>query len=136
MQIRKAILEDVEKIAKSEVLTENIESMLNETENFTNITTNNEEIEKAFNEKPYYVLIYVLGRSFERADRLLTKIRTDLIESDQRVEFMELDILDRIAFKVGAPSLFVDKLLYAAKKGNEKLQYPERPIIQYIDPWD
>lgn len=57
-----------------------------------------EEIEKAFKEKPYYVLIHILGRSFERADGLLTKIRTELIESDQRVEFMELDILSRNEF--------------------------------------
>lgn len=52
-------------------------------------------IDKNFNERPYYVLIEVLGRSFEKADKLILSLREDLRESDQRVEFMELDILGR-----------------------------------------
>lgn len=51
-----------------------------------------EKIEEGFNE-PYYVLIEVLGRSFERTDTLLCKIRPDLIESNQRCEAMIMDVL-------------------------------------------
>lgn len=74
--------------------------------------------------------------SITSSDTTIVRMLVDLAAADDIVTQKELDILDRIAFKVGAPSLFVDKLLYAAKKGNEKLQYPERPIIPYIDPWD
>lgn len=51
-----------------------------------------EKIEEAFNE-PYYVLIEILGRGFERADKLLCKVRPDLIESEQRCEAMIMDVL-------------------------------------------
>lgn len=51
-----------------------------------------EKIEEAFNE-PYYVLIEVLGRGFERADKLLCSIRPELIESEQRCEAMIMDVL-------------------------------------------
>ncbi len=51
-----------------------------------------ENIEEAFNE-PYFVLIEVLSRGFERADKLLCKVRPDLIESEQRCEAMIMDVL-------------------------------------------
>lgn len=51
-----------------------------------------EKIEEAFNE-PYYVLIEILGRGFERADKLLCSVRPDLIESEQRCEAMIMDVL-------------------------------------------
>lgn len=51
-----------------------------------------ENIAEAFNE-PYFVLIEVLGRGFERADKLLCTVRPDLIESEQRCEAMIMDIL-------------------------------------------
>lgn len=53
-----------------------------------------EKIEEAFNE-PYYVLIEILGRGFERADKLLCKVRPELIESNQRCEAMIMDVLHK-----------------------------------------
>jgi len=52
-------------------------------------------IDKGLKEKPYYSLIEVLDRSFDRADKLLRELREDLIESEQRAEFMVLDVLHR-----------------------------------------
>ena len=54
-----------------------------------------ELIDKGLKEKPYYSLIEVLDRSFDRADKLLRELREDLIESEQRAEFMVLDVLHR-----------------------------------------
>ena len=51
-----------------------------------------EKIEEAFNE-PYFVLIEILGRGFEKADKLLCKVRPELIESNQRCEAMIMDVL-------------------------------------------
>lgn len=54
---------------------------------------NEENIAKSFAEIPYYLLIEILGRSFEKADDLLCRIRPELVESEQRCEAMIMDVL-------------------------------------------
>ena len=53
----------------------------------------NENIANAIKDTPYYVLIEVLGRSFESSDKLLCTFRNELVESEQRCEAMVMDIL-------------------------------------------
>lgn len=53
----------------------------------------NENVETALKETPYYVLIEVLGRSFESTDKLICSFRPELVESEQRCEAMIMDIL-------------------------------------------
>ena len=48
---------------------------------------------KAIIDNPYYVLIEICGRSFNKADSFLKTIRPDLIDSDQRCEAIVIDIL-------------------------------------------
>lgn len=61
---------------------------------FAEYHNNEEEIKTAIKKTPYYVLIKVLGRSFLRVDKMLQTLRPDLIESDQRCEFMILTTLE------------------------------------------
>lgn len=49
------------------------------------------EIEK----KPYYVMTEILGRSFNRTDRLILEVRPELKDSDIRCEAITADILRR-----------------------------------------
>jgi exodeoxyribonuclease V alpha subunit len=44
---------------------------------------------------PYMSLIHVLQREFNRSDNMIMKNRPELSESDQRLEFAMLDVLDR-----------------------------------------
>lgn len=57
--------------------------------------TNEQAIEKEFNENPYKVLIQNLGRSFEKADKMLIEIRPELKESEQRCAHLILNVLER-----------------------------------------
>ena len=54
-----------------------------------------EKVNDLLDKKPYFALIKLCGRSFDRADRILKEARPDLLESDQRVEFLMLDVLTR-----------------------------------------
>lgn len=53
------------------------------------------EMEKAFKENPYYVLIEVIERSFNRADTMLMKLFPELKDSEIRIEALIMDILSR-----------------------------------------
>jgi hypothetical protein len=50
-------------------------------------------IQEALKDKPYYVLIETLGRGFNVVDKLLMTIREDLVDSKQRCEAIMMDIL-------------------------------------------
>lgn len=52
-------------------------------------------IASALEENPYMVLISVLGRTFESADRLIIELREDLKESEQRCAYLILSVLER-----------------------------------------
>lgn len=54
-----------------------------------------ETISKAFKENPYKVLISVLNRTFENADKLIMSIRSDLSHSEQRCAYLILSVLDQ-----------------------------------------
>lgn len=54
-----------------------------------------ERVKEMLQEQPYRCLIEILSRSFERVDKLLMSIRSDLQESKQRTEFFLLWLLDR-----------------------------------------
>ena len=50
-------------------------------------------IQKALKDKPYYVLIETLGRGFEQVDKLLMEIRPELFDSKQRCEAVMIQVL-------------------------------------------
>ena len=50
-------------------------------------------IQKALKDKPYYVLIENLGRKFEQVDKLLMEVRPELEDSKQRCEALMMVIL-------------------------------------------
>ena len=50
-------------------------------------------IQKALKDKPYYVLIENLGRKFEQVDKMLMEIRPELEDSKQRCEALMMVIL-------------------------------------------
>lgn len=52
-------------------------------------------INKAIRSNPYYVLIEVLGRGFEYADKMIIDYRKDLIESKERCEALIISVLRR-----------------------------------------
>lgn len=54
-----------------------------------------EEIDNQLKENPYYVLIDVCHRSFDKVDKFLLEIRPELVDSDKRVEALMLEILRR-----------------------------------------
>ena len=54
-----------------------------------------ETISKALKENPYKVLISVLNRTFENADKLIMSIRSDLSHSEQRCAYLILSVLDQ-----------------------------------------
>lgn len=98
------------------------------------------QIVEAFEKKPYYCLIDVLGRSFDRVDRLIMEVRSDLRDSDQRIEHLILDILDRnevdgnsrlngsILYRVAKEDYCMDDLLPRLKEvavSSELIYYDE-----------
>ena len=54
-----------------------------------------DEIDKNLKENPYYCLIEICGRSFNKVDDFIMEIRPELEESDERIEALELEILRR-----------------------------------------
>lgn len=54
-----------------------------------------ETIAKEIQENPYKVLISVLNRTFENADKLIMSIRSDLAHSEQRCAYLILSVLDK-----------------------------------------
>ena len=56
---------------------------------------NEENISKAFEENPYKVLISVLKRSFENADRTIMEIRPELKKSSERCAYLILSVLEQ-----------------------------------------
>ena len=50
-------------------------------------------IQEALKDKPYYVLIEVLSRGFDETDKSLIKLRPDLFDSKQRCEAVMLQVL-------------------------------------------
>lgn len=60
-----------------------------------NIFTDEATVVKALEEKPYMVLISVLNRTFEVADKLIMSIRPELKKSEERCAYLILSVLDQ-----------------------------------------
>ena len=60
-----------------------------------NIFTDEATATKALEEKPYMVLISVLNRTFEVADKLIMSIRPELKKSEERCAYLILSVLDQ-----------------------------------------
>lgn len=71
------------------------EITITEAKKLFDVWSNADEIIKQVENNPYYVLIEICGRSFERVDSLLKTVRADLIDSDVRCEAVVMDILKR-----------------------------------------
>lgn len=56
---------------------------------------NEEATTKALHDNPYMVLISILNRNFETADKLIMSIRPDLKHSDERCAYLILSVLDQ-----------------------------------------
>ena len=54
-----------------------------------------ETIATEIQENPYKVLISILNRTFENADKLIMSIRSDLTHSEQRCAYLVLSVLDQ-----------------------------------------
>ena len=52
-------------------------------------------INKAMRANPYYVMIEILGRGFEYADKMIIDYRKDLVESNERCEALIISVLRR-----------------------------------------
>ena len=63
--------------------------------NLVSIYVDEETIIKELKENPYKVLISVLNRTFENADKLIMSIRSDLSHSEQRCAYLILSVLDQ-----------------------------------------
>lgn len=53
------------------------------------------EVDKNLEENPYYCFIEVCNHSFDKADKFIMSIKSELEESDERIEALELEILRR-----------------------------------------
>lgn len=71
------------------------EITITEAKKLFDVWSNADEIIKQVEDNPYYVLIEICGRSFDRTDNLLKTARNDLIDSDIRCEAVVMDILKR-----------------------------------------
>jgi exodeoxyribonuclease V alpha subunit len=71
------------------------EITITESKKLFDVWSNADEIIKQVEDNPYYVLIEICGRSFDRTDNLLKTARNDLIDSDIRCEAVVMDILKR-----------------------------------------
>ena len=60
-----------------------------------NVFTDEATVIKALEEKPYMVLISVLNRTFEVADKLIMSIRPELKKSEERCAYLILSVLDQ-----------------------------------------
>lgn len=57
--------------------------------------TNEDDIDTALKENPYKVLISILNRSFENADKLIMSIRPELAHSELRCAYLILSVLEQ-----------------------------------------
>lgn len=57
--------------------------------------TNEDNIDTALKENPYKVLISILNRSFENADKLIMSIRPELAHSELRCAYLILSVLEQ-----------------------------------------
>lgn len=57
--------------------------------------TNEDDIDTALKENPYKVLISILNRSFENADKLIISIRPELAHSELRCAYLILSVLEQ-----------------------------------------
>lgn len=62
--------------------------------NLISIYTTEENVKKALKENPYKVLISILNRTFENADKLIMSIRSDLAHSEERCSYLILSVLE------------------------------------------
>lgn len=76
---------------------------------------------------PYYCLICICKRSFTRVDNLLSKIRPDLNESDQRTEFMMLDVLSKNESE-GSTYMDANEMAQYCKGIDERLVNKLKPV--------
>lgn len=76
------------------------------------------DIEKALESNPYKVLIQVVGRSYNRVDKMLCELKPELKDSDQRLEALMLEILRRNEVD-GSTRLFGNTLFEVAKDPHE-----------------
>ena len=60
-----------------------------------NVFADEATVVKALEEKPYMVLISVLNRTFEVADKLIMNIRPELKKSEERCAYLILSVLDQ-----------------------------------------
>ena len=60
-----------------------------------NIFTDEATVTQALKDKPYMVLISVLNRTFEVADKLIMNIRPELKKSEERCAYLILSVLDQ-----------------------------------------
>ena len=60
-----------------------------------NIFTDEATVVQALKDKPYMVLISVLNRTFEVADKLIMNIRPELKKSEERCAYLILSVLDQ-----------------------------------------
>lgn len=60
-----------------------------------NVFTDEATVIKALQDKPYMVLISVLNRTFETADKLIMSIRPELKKSEERCAYLILSVLDK-----------------------------------------
>ena len=60
-----------------------------------NVFADEATVVKALEEKPYMVLISVLNRTFEIADKLIMNIRPELKKSEERCAYLILSVLDQ-----------------------------------------
>ena len=71
------------------------EITITEAKKLFDVWSDTKEIIKRIESNPYYVLVEICGRSFEKVDNLLKTVRADLIDSDVRCEAVVMDILKR-----------------------------------------
>lgn len=73
------------------------------------------DIENAMQNKIYYTLIQVLGRSFSESDKTICWLREDLVDSIQRAEAMVMDVLKRNE-EDGSTRMLASDLWYFCKE--------------------
>lgn len=62
--------------------------------NLISMYTTEEKVREAFEENPYKILISILNRPFENADKLIMSIRSDLKHSECRCAYLILSVLN------------------------------------------
>ena len=62
--------------------------------NLISVYTTEENVKNAIEENPYKVLISILNRTFENADKLIMSIRSDLKHSEERCSYLILSVLE------------------------------------------